>query len=87
MIDRQPAIIVQAIQAAARGEPTLHPEVQRQLMQQVISPTVPNLLDGLTEREMDVLRLIAQGNSNKEIAAGLHLTEGTVKWGISNQIN
>lgn len=77
------ADLLRAIHAAARGEPTLHPEAQRQLMQQVVSPTQPNLLDALTEREMDVLRLIAQGNSNKEIAAALYLAEGTVKGYVS----
>lgn len=77
------ADLLRAIHAAARGEPTLHPEAQRQLMQQVVAPASPNLLDSLTDREMDVLRLIAQGNSNKEIAAALHLTEGTVKGYVS----
>ena len=73
------ADLLRAIQAASRGEPTLHPEAQRQLMQQMVSPEPKSLLTSLTEREMDVLRLIARGNSNKEIAADLHLTEGTVK--------
>ncbi|WP_420645005.1 response regulator [Candidatus Leptofilum sp.] len=77
------ADLLRAIQAASRGEPTLHPEAQRQLMQQMVAPATPNLLDSLTEREMDVLRLIARGNSNKEIAAKLHLTEGTVKGYVS----
>ena len=77
------ADLLRAIRAAARGEPTLHPEAQRQLMKQVVAPTAPNLLETLTEREMDVLRLIAQGKSNKEIAASLHLTEGTVKGYVS----
>lgn len=77
------ADLLRAIHAAAQGEPTLHPEAQRQLMQQVVAPTTPNLLDTLTDREMDVLRLIAQGNSNKAIAATLHLTEGTVKGYVS----
>lgn len=77
------ADLLRAIHAAARGEPTLHPEAQRQLMQQVAAPDPPNLLDTLTDREMDVLRLISQGNSNKEIAAILHLAEGTVKGYVS----
>ncbi len=72
-----------AIKAAAKGEPTLHPEAQRQLMRQVVTPVAPNLLETLTPREMDVLRLIAQGRSNKEIAMTLHLTEGTVKGYVS----
>ena len=77
------ADLLRAIHAAARGEPTLHPEAQRQLMQQMVTPQTPNLLDTLTEREMDVLRLIARGQSNKEIATELHLTEGTVKGYVS----
>lgn len=75
--------LLSAIHAAVRGEPTLHPEAQRQLMRQMTQPLPQNLLDALTEREMDVLRLIAQGQSNKEIAASLHLTEGTVKGYVS----
>lgn len=81
------ADLLHAIHAAARGEPTLHPEAQRQLMQQVAAPTPPNLLESLTDREMDVLRLISQGNSNKEIAAALHLTEGTVKGYVSTVLS
>ncbi|MBK8988294.1 MAG: response regulator transcription factor [Chloroflexi bacterium] len=77
------ADLLRAIHAAARGEPTLHPEAQRQLMQRMMTPTSPDLLSTLTERELDVLRQIAQGHSNKEIAANLHLTEGTVKGYVS----
>jgi DNA-binding NarL/FixJ family response regulator len=77
------ADLLRAIHDAAKGEPTLHPEAQRRLMQQVVAPTTPNLLETLTDREMDVLQLIARGNSNKEIAAALHLTEGTVKGYVS----
>lgn len=77
------ADLLRAIHAAAKGEPTLHPEAQRQLMKQVVTPATPDLLETLTDREMDVLRLIAQGKSNKEIAASLHLTEGTVKGYVS----
>lgn len=75
--------LIAAIQAVARSEPTLHPEAQRQLMRQVVAPAKPDLLRTLTEREMDVLRLVAAGHSNKEIAAKLHLTEGTVKGYVS----
>ena len=75
--------LLAAIHAAVRGEPTLHPEAQRQLMRQMTQPVPKNLLGSLTEREMDVLRHIAQGQSNKEIAASLHLTEGTVKGYVS----
>ncbi|HEX5504285.1 MAG TPA: response regulator transcription factor [Thermomicrobiales bacterium] len=75
--------LVRAIRAAARGEAVLHPEAQRWLMRQVAAPTGPDPLDALTERERDVLRLLAAGRSNKEIAAALHLTTGTVKGYVS----
>jgi len=74
------ADLLRAIQAAARGEPTLHPEAQRVLIRQT---TAPSPFKDLTERELDVLRLIAQGRSNREIALTLHLTEGTVKGYVS----
>jgi DNA-binding NarL/FixJ family response regulator len=76
--------LLDAISAAARGEPTLHPEAQRQLMRQVVAPPTPNLLDSLTGREMDVLQPLVSGQRNKEIAATLHLSEGTVKGYVSN---
>jgi NarL family two-component system response regulator LiaR len=76
------ADLLRAIHAAAQGQPTLHPEAQRQLMRQVITPA-RSLLDDLTPREPDVLRLIVRGQSNKEIAATLHITEGTIKGYVS----
>lgn len=77
------ADLLRAIQSAAAGEPALHPEVQRALIRQVTGASQTARLDELTERERDVLRLIANGRSNKEIAAALHLTEGTVKGYVS----
>lgn len=75
--------LLDAIRSVAQGRPTLHPEAQRLLMRQVTQPAELHPFDHLTERERDVLTLIAQGNSNKEIAAKLHLTEGTVKGYVS----
>lgn len=75
------ADLLRAIHAAARGEPTLHPEAQRVLIRQTRTPAAP--FRDLTERELDVLRLIGQGKSNREIATTLHLTEGTVKGYVS----
>ncbi len=75
--------LVRAIHAAAEGKPALHPEAQKRLMQQVARPAALSPLDGLTAREREVLRLIAQGRSNKEIGVALHLTEGTVKGYVS----
>jgi DNA-binding NarL/FixJ family response regulator len=75
--------LLDAIHAAARGRPTLHPEAQRHLMRQVAEPAPAAPLQDLTRRERDVLRLIARGRSNKEIAVALGLTEGTVKGYVS----
>ena len=75
--------LLSAIRNAAQGLPTLHPEAQRHLMRQVKEPSAPLPFDHLTEREREVLALVATGHSNKEIAAELHLTEGTVKGYVS----
>jgi DNA-binding NarL/FixJ family response regulator len=75
--------LIQAIHAASQGQPYLHREAQRSLIQQVATAAEPSLLSDLTQREQDVLRLISQGRSNKEIARELHLTEGTVKGYVS----
>ena len=75
--------LLRAIFNALEGRSTLHPDVQQMLMRQSSTRTEPLPHHSLTEREMSVLRLIAQGRSNKEIATALFLTEGTVKGYIS----
>ena len=75
--------LLRAIRDAAQGRPTLHPEVQQHLMRQVAALAEPSLIEALTDRECDVLRLIARGRSNKEIAAALFLSVGTVKGYVS----
>jgi two-component system, NarL family, response regulator LiaR len=75
--------LLRAIRAAARGEPALHPEAQRHLMRQISEASEPSALRDLTDRERDVLRLIGEGRNNKQIAAGLGLTEGTIKGYVS----
>ncbi|MBC7805694.1 MAG: response regulator transcription factor [Akkermansiaceae bacterium] len=75
--------LVSAIRSAADGKPTLHPVVQQYLMQQVTTAAAPSPFASLTERELDVLRLLATGHSNKEIAVRLSLTVGTVKGYVS----
>lgn len=75
--------LLTAIAAARDGKPTLHPMVQAYLMQQVSRPATPSPFDALTPRERDVLRLIAAGNSNKEIGRQLGLSVGTVKGYVS----
>ena len=69
--------LVAAIRAVARGEPQLHPKITQRLMGRVMPPEDP--LAQLSPREHEVLRLIARGMSNKEIAAATDLTEQTVK--------
>jgi NarL family two-component system response regulator LiaR len=83
--------LLSAIRLAMQGEPVLHPEAQRKLIEHLMRPqpappaaSLKARVADLTEREHDVLRLIAQGRSNREIADELHITEGTVKGHVSN---
>lgn len=71
------AALVAAVRGAARGEPQLHPKIARRLMERAAPPEDP--LAQLSQREREVLRLIAGGRSNKEIGLDLDLTENTVK--------
>ncbi len=73
--------LVLAIRSAARGEPSLTSAAQAILMRQ---STVRNReLRDLTEREIEILRLLGKGLRNRDIANTLHLTEGTVKGYVS----
>ncbi len=80
----QAAELVQAIKAAAAGQVHLSPEVAARLMREVGIPDSP---EKLTDRETEVLRLLAQGKANKEIAAELGIGEKTVKTHVSNILN
>lgn len=83
--DSGPQELVQAIRQVFRGEPSLDPSVARKVLAELSSPTQKPLThDPLTARELDILRLIAQGQSNKEIAEGLVLAEETVHTHVSN---
>jgi len=77
-----------AIRAVYKGYTQLGPGIVKKLMTQFPSTpapaTPPPILDELTPREKDVLRLIAQGASNKEIAQKLYISEGTVKNHVTN---
>jgi NarL family two-component system response regulator LiaR len=85
--DVAPDSLVEAIRAVHRGETRLHPDVARKLMQQVAharpreNPSTP---DDLTARELEVVQLVALGNSNQEIARALFISDKTVKTHISN---
>lgn len=77
-----PDEVIEAVRAAARGEARLHPRIARRLMEE-ISGARP-APDSLTARELEVLRLVAQGLDNRAIAEELVVSEKTVKTHISN---
>jgi two-component system, NarL family, response regulator len=75
--DTPRAALLEAIRAVARGQKRLPPEVAARLMERMSA-------EALTEREVDVLRLMARGRSNKAIGGELAITEGTVKFHVNN---
>jgi len=84
--DSGPDELVEAIHQVSRGEPSLDPSIARKLLSELANPPrqQPLTADPLTERELDVLRLLAQGYSNKDIAARLTVSELTVRTHVSN---
>lgn len=85
--DVSPDELADAIRGVHRGEARLHPEIARKLMAQVTqqaSKPAQSLPEELTERELEVVRQVAQGRSNHEIAQALVISEKTVKTHISN---
>lgn len=82
--DIQPADLIDAIRAVHRGEPRLHPEVTKRLMFRAVHPSAPAGKEALTARELDVLRCLAHGMTNREIAEKLVISETTVKTHISS---
>lgn len=85
--DVSPDELVEAIRAVYRGEARLHPDIARKLMEQVASQAGRsreiNPVE-VTDRERDVIRLVARGCSNQEIARELVISEKTVKTHVSN---
>jgi DNA-binding NarL/FixJ family response regulator len=79
--DTQAEALCQAIKAAAAGQVQLTPKAAARLMQAVQTPEPP---EALTERETEVLHLLAQGYSNKQIARTLNNTEQTIKTHVSH---
>jgi two-component system, NarL family, response regulator LiaR len=83
--DFGPAELVHAIQRVYRGESSLHPTIARRVLQELAHPPQrPPTSEPLTEREVAVLRLVAHGESNQEIATTLGISEGTVRVHMSN---
>lgn len=81
--DVKPADLAETIRAVARGESRLAPDIQQKLMTGIAGPGAGGA-EPLTAREEDVLRCLARGRSNKEIAADLFIAEKTVKTHISS---
>ncbi len=87
--------LVRAILQVQRGESSLHPRIARMLLQEMAAPRGEGIsrppprperptVDPLTERELEVLKLVAHGKSNREIADELVVSEGTVRTHVSN---
>ena len=82
--DSSPDELVRAIRQVHRGEPSLHPTIARKLLQEIARPVdLQPAPEALTAREMEVLRAIAQGLSNQEIADQLMVSEPTVRAHVS----
>jgi NarL family two-component system response regulator LiaR len=83
--DSSPQELLEAIRCVHKGESWLHPAVARKVIDQMRRPSLRGSTDdSLTEREVDVLKLVARGLSNEQIAASLVISEGTVRTHVSS---
>jgi NarL family two-component system response regulator LiaR len=82
--DSSPEELIRAIRQVHRGEPALHPTIARKLLHEIVQPVDPQPApEALTPRELAVLRLIAQGMGNQEIADELAVSAATVRVHVS----
>lgn len=82
--DTSPDALLQAIRDVFQGQSSLHPTIARKVMQELSQPpSLPPTAEPLTKREVEVLKLVAQGLSNPDISQKLGITEGTVRVHIS----
>jgi DNA-binding NarL/FixJ family response regulator len=84
--DVQPTELVDAIRVVAAGNSLFGPAATQRLVERFAQPqqaSASETLDVLTDREREILRLLAEGNSNAELAAKLYLSEATVKTHVS----
>lgn len=83
--DSSPDQLLKAIYDVYRGEASLHPSIALQLIREINRPSdLPPVENPLSERELEVLKLVAQGLTNQEIAARLSLSEWTVRTHVRN---
>jgi DNA-binding NarL/FixJ family response regulator len=88
--DISPTDLVHAVGVVARGDALLAPALTRRLLDRFVARPLPGAraeaLSAITDREQEVLRLVARGRSNAEIAADLFLSEATVKTYVSRML-
>jgi NarL family two-component system response regulator LiaR len=88
MKDASPGEILTAIREVYRGEPSMSPSIAQKLMRELQRPPdLPPTEEPLTVREVEVLKLVAQGLPNQEIAETLVISERTVSTHVSNILN
>jgi NarL family two-component system response regulator LiaR len=88
--DSEPEDLITAIRKVNRGEPSLHPIVAKMVLEEISQPAQreqPLTPDPLTGREVDIIRLVAQGLSNRQIAEQLVIGEATVRTHVGNVLN
>jgi NarL family two-component system response regulator LiaR len=86
--DSEPEDLITAIRKVNRGEPSLHPIVAKMVLEELGQPVKQPLTpEPLTQREVDIIRLVAQGLSNRQIADQLVIGEATVRTHVGNVLN
>jgi DNA-binding NarL/FixJ family response regulator len=89
--DAQPATLVDAVRTVAAGDALLAPHATRRLIEAYLSvgsaPPASSVVNALTEREVEVLRAVATGASNNEIATDLHISYATVKSHVAHLLD
>ena len=82
--ESSPDDLLRGIRAVHRGESWLHPAIAAKLIRDLQAPQNAPLKEPLTERELEIIKLVAQGLANKEIANQLEIAERTVRTHVSN---